>query len=135
MGQRRAQTTVFAIVRYQTFASSGTTGVCRVIATATFTVASPRTVCVRAVGVALPRLKADARRKKKPLRSREARTKHVNRPLLSRLIENVFHACLHRRGHVGRQLLRHTGETPGLFGECLCLFARMLRRQFNERGR
>jgi hypothetical protein len=24
---------------------------------------------------------------------------------------------------------------PGLFGECLCLFARMLRRQFNERGR
>jgi hypothetical protein len=102
---------------------------------AAHTVASPRTVCVSAVGVALPRLKADARRKKKPLRSREARTKHVNRPLLSRLIENVFHACLHRRGHVGRQLLRHTGETPGLFGECLCLFARMLRRQFNERGR
>jgi hypothetical protein len=24
---------------------------------------------------------------------------------------------------------------PALFGECLCLFARMLRRQFNERGR
>jgi len=68
-------------------------------------------------------------------RSREARTKHVYTcPYSSRLIENVFHACLHRRGHIGRQLLRHAGEMPGLFGECLCLFPRMLRRQFNERG-
>ena len=36
-------------------------------------------------------------------RSREARTKHVyTDPYSSRLIENVFHACLHRRGHIGR---------------------------------
>ena len=36
-------------------------------------------------------------------RSREARTKHVyTDPQSSRLIENVFHACLHRRGHNGR---------------------------------
>ena len=84
----------------------------------------------------LPRLKADARRRKSLSdRERPGPNPSIHRPLSSRLIENVFHPCLHRRGHNGRQLLRHAGEMPGLFGECLCLFARMLRRQFNERGR
>ena len=76
----------------------------------------------------LPRLKADARRKKKPLPIERGQDQtRLHRPLSSRLIENVFQACLHRRGHNGRQLLRHAGEVPGLFGECLCPFARMLR--------
>ena len=51
----------------------------------------------------LPRLKADARRKKKPLPiERGQEQTRLHRPLSSRLIENVFHACLHRRGHIGR---------------------------------
>jgi hypothetical protein len=45
----------------------------------------------------------------------------------SRLVENVLYACLHRRGHIGCQLLSDAGEMPGLVGECLCLFARVLR--------
>jgi len=41
--------------------------------------------------------------KKKPLPIERGQDQtRLHRPLSSRLIENVFHACLHRRGHIAR---------------------------------
>ena len=63
-------------------------------------------------------------------RSREARSKHVyTDPYQAALLKTFFMpACIGAAISVVK-LLRHAGEMPALFGECLCLFARMLRRQ------
>ena len=64
--------------------------------------------------------------KKKPLPTERGKNPNKRSPMGSgRLVEDVLHICLHWRGHIGCQFLRHPGEMPGLFGERLHLFARV----------